>query len=315
MPHVLFVIEKKLNCTEEVLSNATHNLIGSYESCNAGTYSVIYFDEVDDPNKSIFDALDKEYPEWKDKSPLPNMEQTEYMIVVSCVCPQNLPLQALYRVKNTVKTALVWFDYQQASIINIENDFINIIIDRSDYRGPIRYSLWTPQDHRVFNDPGVDRYLDVSFVGNVGGYSERVNYINYLQKHVNFFHFGGSRGNRLSYEGYADIHKRSKICVNFSLSLNGFHHLKGRVFEIACCGGLLMEDEKNYHINRWFTPFAHYVPYSSPQDLVKKINYYLEREEERKQIARQAHEKATTLLSSASWWDAVIYNLRGNNLM
>ncbi|MBR5598244.1 MAG: glycosyltransferase [Lachnospiraceae bacterium] len=63
-----------------------------------------------------------------------------------------------------------------------------------------------------------------------------------------------------------------------------------RVFDILSCGGFCIT---NYQpeIAEYFTDGEDLVMYSSMEDLVEKVAYYLEHEEERKQIAQNGYEK------------------------
>ncbi|NRF95259.1 glycosyltransferase [Paenibacillus frigoriresistens] len=57
-----------------------------------------------------------------------------------------------------------------------------------------------------------------------------------------------------------------------------------RTFEISGCGVLQLTDVRDDLVN-FFTPDYEIVTYTSPEDLVEKMEYYLIHEEERKQIA------------------------------
>ena len=63
-----------------------------------------------------------------------------------------------------------------------------------------------------------------------------------------------------------------------------------RVFDILSCGGFCLT---NYQpeIAQYFTDGEDLVMYSSMEDLVDKVAYYLEHDEEREQIARNGYEK------------------------
>jgi len=60
-----------------------------------------------------------------------------------------------------------------------------------------------------------------------------------------------------------------------------------RTFEISACGTLQIVDERE-DIAQYYTPGVEIVTFSSPEDLAAKVNYYLEHEEERQQIALRA---------------------------
>lgn len=60
-----------------------------------------------------------------------------------------------------------------------------------------------------------------------------------------------------------------------------------RTFEIAACGTLQVSDNR-MDLARFYEPGKEIVTYSSPAELTRIIDYYLEREEERREIAVNA---------------------------
>ncbi|TDF97561.1 CgeB family protein [Paenibacillus piri] len=60
-----------------------------------------------------------------------------------------------------------------------------------------------------------------------------------------------------------------------------------RTFEIAGCGTLQLSDTRS-DLPRFYTPGVEIVTYSSPDELKEKIDYYLNHEEERREIALNA---------------------------
>jgi len=66
-----------------------------------------------------------------------------------------------------------------------------------------------------------------------------------------------------------------------------------RIFDIMGCGGFLIS---NYQpeILDYFVPGEDIVLYDSIPDLLEKIGYYLEHDEERDIIARNGYEKVKT---------------------
>jgi spore maturation protein CgeB len=57
-----------------------------------------------------------------------------------------------------------------------------------------------------------------------------------------------------------------------------------RTFEIAACASLQLTDVRDDLVS-FYTPGLEIVTYSSPQELIEKIEYYLNHEQERKEIA------------------------------
>lgn len=85
------------------------------------------------------------------------------------------------------------------------------------------------------------------------------------------------------------IFKLSRINLNITLRSikNG---IPLRVYDILGSGGFLLS---NYQVDlaRHFIPDEDYVYYENRSDLINKIDYYLQHEEERKTIAENAHNK------------------------
>ena len=57
-----------------------------------------------------------------------------------------------------------------------------------------------------------------------------------------------------------------------------------RTFEISACGTLQLTDIRD-DLGSFYTPGVDIVTYSSPVEMVEKIEYYLNHEEERQEIA------------------------------
>ena len=93
----------------------------------------------------------------------------------------------------------------------------------------------------------------------------------------------------LTFEEYAEILNRSKISLNFSMSLD-CHQLKGRVLEIISSEALLMETE-NDQTSQIFKNKKEYVSFSNHKDMIEKIKLYLREDTLRLKIARQGRKK------------------------
>lgn len=92
-----------------------------------------------------------------------------------------------------------------------------------------------------------------------------------------------------SYEGSPYIYKTAKINMNVSLrSITTGIPL--RCFEIMGSGGFLLS---NYQadFDDCYTAYEDYVYYEDMDDMMKKIDYYLSHDKERKEIAQNAYRK------------------------
>ena len=66
-----------------------------------------------------------------------------------------------------------------------------------------------------------------------------------------------------------------------------------RAFDIMGCGGFLLSNYQADFLD-CFVPGEDFVYYENPEDLKKKIRYYLTYEEERKAVARNGHDKVAS---------------------
>src|SRR5205814_10560386 len=74
----------------------------------------------------------------------------------------------------------------------------------------------------------------------------------------------------------------SRVVLNLSISSD----VNMRVFEALACGSLLVTDDLAGHgLERLFTAGQHLVVYEDFEELLEKVNYYLEHEDERERIA------------------------------
>ncbi len=85
------------------------------------------------------------------------------------------------------------------------------------------------------------------------------------------------------------VFRESKINLNITLRsiING---IPLRAFDILGCGGFLLTNFQREFLD-FFEPFEDFVYYENQEDLFAKIDYYLEHEDKRVQIARNGYEK------------------------
>ncbi len=152
---------------------------------------------------------------------------------------------------------------------------------------------------------------DVSFVGSKSSYRKWL--CDYLIKSgINVVCFGaGWEKGRVSFDGMQEIFLKSRINLNisnsvsydiryilsslgsiyeFSRSSKRIEQIKARHFEIPAFGGFQLT---NYSpsIEDFFTIGREIVIYTSPEDLSQQIKYYLENENERRQILSGGYNK------------------------
>jgi hypothetical protein len=171
--------------------------------------------------------------------------------------------------------------------------------------------LWLalPWDFRIYHNPGRTRDIDVSFLGQVGGYrSPRMPYIEHLMEHnVPIYWAGFDRAQQRPLSKYVEVLTRSRIALNFSHSVN-HHQLKGRVYEIMLCGAMMLETS-NPQTSLRFTPMKDYVSFDSKGDLVDKVRYFLAHDDERAEIAARGQARAVHECDNVAFWNVVFGRL------
>lgn len=166
--------------------------------------------------------------------------------------------------------------------------------------------LHVPKNPQIFNNPDKKRIFDIVFSGSYGyGREERQSVLKYLlDNQINLIHGGSEGRDHFSTEDYADRYKRAKISLSFSRA-RGMNVVNARPFEVMLCGSLLLEQESP-ELAKLYTPYTHYVPWTDEVDLLKKVRYYLENEEERKTIALAGQKRTEELYSAKTFWEQTL---------
>jgi hypothetical protein len=137
-------------------------------------------------------------------------------------------------------------------------------------RQPNHIDMWTPEDDTLYFST-TPKDIAVSFMGSLDKYQDRLGALQTMLGIQGCWIGGGQRKGMLSPSQYAEVIRRSKIGINFSLSQTGvFHQAKGRIFEYTACGSMLM-DTPNPCTRQFFTPGLEYVEFDSAKDLADKV--------------------------------------------
>lgn len=302
-PHILFVTEKYADCNPSWLSNSHHNLFGSLECSGLADYSNFFLEN--NPNY-LDDNLIKFHRRLK-----PDL--TIVTILANPDFKNNPTIKSFSDIINRSPLVFVWFDSVYKQVMDMVLKFtpystLNVILDNPFFIPQDKYlSLWTPQDTRIYNDPNVERNLDISFLGSLNGYPDRSSHMNYLMQNsnVNVYRDGGQREGNLTPKEYAHHIQKSKISLNFSKSRGGQQQTKGRLWEITLCGAMMMEDI-NQGTQTWFEPFKDYVPFTSQEDMLDKTNYYLNNPDKLSEIAGNGKRKSEMHYSPLNWWSIIL---------
>lgn len=144
----------------------------------------------------------------------------------------------------------------------------------------------------------IDQGLPVSVYGD--GWN-RAKECNRFRGHVNF--------RALDNEEYVYALKSTKIGICFVSELNG-NQTAGRSFEIPACGTFLLAMRTRQHMECYMEGKEAEF-FGNHQELVQKARYYLEHDDQRKEIARLGHQRCVR--SDYSWarymrddWDKVL---------
>lgn len=101
----------------------------------------------------------------------------------------------------------------------------------------------------------------------------------------------------------AKIYRTSKICLNIHLEKN--HSLNPRTFEIMASGAFELIDRRDdYH--GFLTPNEDLVDFSTPDEMIDKIRYFLTHDEERNAIANAGQQKVCPTFSMKELIHAIL---------
>jgi RNAse (barnase) inhibitor barstar len=171
------------------------------------------------------------------------------------------------------------------------------------------YGFCAPQLESEMKPLNVEKIYDVSFIGTAYTH-ERIEFIDLIEKSGIKVHiFGGRRfeDEWLSVADYSMKINQTKINLNFNHS-NIQAHRKGRAFEVAACGGFMLSTHpevfktKNLNIFNDTKDFISVHKYN----IVEKIRYYLNHDEEREQIAKSIYQTYIKNLQCKKTWDYIL---------
>lgn len=152
-------------------------------------------------------------------------------------------------------------------------------------------AIWLPGGVALHEkDYQLPRTIAVGFIGNVfpGIHDQRRQTLEYLAKEIKDFKFY----TQIFLDDKARLNSQMKIMVNVSLRQD----INFRVFETLACGAMLITDKiHNNGMEELFVDGKHLVTFETKEELVEKIRYYLEHEDERKAIARSGQDRVNSL--------------------
>jgi len=139
----------------------------------------------------------------------------------------------------------------------------------------------------------IEEKYDVTFVGSTKSKPGREQYINVLKnRNIPVCLFGEAGGWYVTLEEMMDIFATSKINLNFSRATDSERMgAKGRVFFVCLAGGFLLT-EYAPGIENYFEIDKEIVCFTGAEEMVEKVTYYLNHDEERRAIAQAGWKRA-----------------------
>ncbi|WP_373032636.1 glycosyltransferase [Sulfurovum sp.] len=158
-----------------------------------------------------------------------------------------------------------------------------------------------PDVHKLPENMTFGGEYDISIVGSLYPYRARIiEQINSAGFDVDIFgnipKWMGIEWQKKHSQRYVTMQAKSKVFYGSKINLNTLHYSEVsagncRLFEIAGCGGFQICDEKNI-IRDYFEEDKEIVFYRTTAELIEKIAYYLNHQDEAKVIAQNAHKRA-----------------------
>lgn len=310
MIKICFITEKYHTGPTVGLTNNIYNLFGSFNSTGFGIYENYFIDPEEIWSTSKIDHI---------------LLTKEYDVAVISVYHILPSIDALKRVGN--KTCFLWWD-GSVSIDGMKywSNFCQQICfdygfgkEHPDF--PNINCLSVPQDPKIFyKDDDIKEEFDVSFVGSLDApRPDRRILMEKIKLHIPNIWFNGGRGIGPEYlnlpiEEYANIFRKSKICLNIQAGHGNKPQKKGRSYEIAAMGKFMLANNPQVFSGRegvFFEDGPDFISFDD-SNVVEKIKYYLDHEEERKQIANNLYNKYCENYSPKHFWSKIL-NICGVN--
>lgn len=304
--HVTFLIEKyTAEYGKSGISINLDNLVATLDQTGLASWNVVHYDECFHEGRPI---------------PLPAISKpadADHHVLV-CTCHYhsraNPTVALLEQARRTgTKVAFMWLDKKisQSTPHYYRIADVNVVLDGNDFELPNSWPIFTPKNPMCFHDPGLERDIDVSLVGEVRYLSQRKAIVARLEQEqrirVQLFKTSAAdTGRALSVAEYARIYQRSRISL--AMTKDAVRQLKGRVFEVLHCGAMLLCD-RNHNVSHYLAPGRDYVVYDDAEDMVDKCVHYLAHEDQRRAIAAAGHRTVTTFYNHQVFWQSLLARL------
>lgn len=185
---------------------------------------------------------------------------------------------------NALRESAGLFDYLFTDLKGVE------IFKRHGYNNVEYFPMFSfdPEVHRPL--PEIEKIYDICFIGNLNHAVQReraqwLRRIALLSQKYKVIIANGIYG-----EDYTHLLNQSKII--FNRSIRG--EMNMRAYEAPACRTLLFFEEENLEVRNFYTDRVHCVLYNEG-NLEELIDYYLQNETEREEIAKRGHERVQEL--------------------
>ena len=259
------------------LKEIGHNVfsIGNYSHCNHYIPILSYEEIITKVNIDQFDLII--YSDGLDKHPL-----------VSNFNKFSLP-KIYISIDSTIN--YFWQKYFIRSFDIIFVDQLSVYEKMRNIHSRVYPLLLSYDDKIFFKENGIhsndSKKYDITFIGRRND-NTRIKRTNILDKIIS----AGLKINLIDGEDrivsdqkeLASIYNQSKIVLNESL----FPSINLRLFEVLGSGALLFNEESDNYIKEYFQDKIHLVYYNQ-DNLIERLNYYLENDIERNEIANRGY--------------------------
>ena len=319
-PHILIVTQKWMASVPQKGAHFSHAILfGTLDTIDIASYSKFYYDEYFYMHQKKSDAALIELC----KSLQPDLLFFSY----SSHFQPSFGTIKFIKKKLGIPVVIAWWEvygYEDFIAPYIDVNIVphSTIIKRTKY--PEKYlQMWMPSNPKIFFNPKLERTIPISFVGSApkthNRFDERWNGLEALKNNgIQVCRDGGvfQGENFLSIVEFAKILQSSKITLSFGQGQDFDYrtkegiipHTKLRIFEATLCGAMLLDSAAS-ETQLWFEPYVDYVPFENEQDLVDKARYFLEKEEERLEIANNGYQKTLQKYTGQLYWQTILERL------
>jgi len=283
----------KHNCTYQGWHFSLKNLCNNLISFNSIKESILYGKES--MNKKLLELVKKEKPDYIFFCSLDYFHLTTFLVMKK-ISPKTKIVNFFgdddTKFENFLRYYALFFDYGLIADKNFLNNY-----KKEGMKNTFLLSLIA--DIENFKFLNLEKKYDVTFIGYQKG--NRADFVRYLKNNgIKIRVFGWFWDKCLDlkdiYFGIPNnqemvkIINQTKINLCFTEGIGGILHIKARVPEIISCKSFILTQYFSGYLD-FFKNNKEIVMFKTKEDLLEKIKYYLENEEEREEIAERGYKK------------------------